>query len=487
VPEDSGADSRADSTARPPRGARTGRPMLWSAIESLSLALVSFAMLAMLARYLDASTFGKAAIALGIVQIACSLAESFFHDAVVQRGDLRDGDIDAAHTASVLIALVLAAGIALNAVLAGPRGLGQDTEIARLALWMAPSILLTGWCAMTIASMRRTLATRELALASAGSRFAAGLLGLLLLSRGFGVWALVVQQNLAALLLFVLLRSMRAPAPRLTTNLSGARRLASFAAVNSVYGLVNTNMSRIFQLLCGLVMPASVVGQVSLALRLVDMLVSVMVTGVARVTMPRLAAALHAGLGVSAGFLSATRNFCIVTMPVLVLMAALAHPLVQLVGHDGWGEAAVLVMWFALAQALRSPTFLSTTLFASLGKPHVNLAVSLIELATLALLTWTLHDPLAWIARLAVVLPLVVWLMQRQAGVGPWQLLRSVRESLFAALVMGAALAWALPSLGWQRLPPILALLAAGLAGTLIYATLASLLLMRRAAPTGQT
>src|SRR4051794_1063545 len=71
----------------PPPGARPSRPMLWSSIESLSLALVSFAMLAMLARYLDASTFGKAAIALGIVQIACSLAESFFHDAVVQRGD----------------------------------------------------------------------------------------------------------------------------------------------------------------------------------------------------------------------------------------------------------------------------------------------------------------------------------------------------------------------------------------------------------------
>jgi hypothetical protein len=52
---------------------------------------------------------------------------------------------------------------------------------------------------------------------------------------------------------------------------------------------------------------------------------------------------------------------------------------------------------------------------------------------------------------------------------------------------MGAALAWGLPSLGWQRLPPILALLGAGAAGALIYAILASLLLMRRATPTGQT
>jgi O-antigen/teichoic acid export membrane protein len=467
--------------------------MLWSSIESLSLALVSFAMLAMLARYLDASTFGKAAIALGIVQIACSLAESFFHDAVVQRGDLHQSDIDAAHTVSVLIGIVLAAAIAVNAALgalAGPSSVGavgQGADVAWLALWMAPSIVLTGWCAMSIASMRRKLATRELALATAGSRFAAGVLGLLLLSRGFGVWALVAQQNLSALLLFVLLRSVRAPAPRLTTNLSGARRLASFAAVNSVHGMLTANMSRIFQLLCGLVMPASLVGQVSLALRLVDMLVSVMVTGVARVTMPRLSAALHVGRGVSEGFLSATRNFCIVTMPVLVLMAALAHPLVQLVGHDGWSEAAVLVMWFALAQALRSPTFLSNTLLASLGKPHVNLCVVVVELATLALLTWLLRDPLVWVARLALVLPLVIYVMQRYAGIGPWQLLRSVRESLFAAIAMGAALAWGIPSLGWDRLPPILAVLAAGLAGTLIYAALASLLLMRRPTSTGQT
>jgi len=74
--------------------------------------------------------------------------------------------------------------------------------------------------------------------------------------------------------------------------------------------------------------------------------------------------------------------------------------------------------------------------------------------------------------------------MWQQAGVGAWQLLRSVSESLLAALAMGAALAWGLPSLGWQRLPPILALLAAGLAGALIYTTLASLLLfVRRTAP----
>lgn len=451
--------------------------MLWSALEALSLATLSFVMLAMLARALDATAFGQAAIALGMVQIACSLAESFFHDAVVQRGDLRAGDVDAAHTCSVLIGLVLAGGIGVYAWIAGL--LGHDRTIAELAAWMAPSIVLTGCSAMSIASMRRRLAMRELAIASAGSRFVAGATGVAMLAAGHGVWALVLQQNLAALLLFVLLRVVRAPLPRLTQRLGGARRLAAFATVNSIYGLVNTNMSRIFQLLCGLVLPVGVVGQVSLALRLVDMLVSVMVTGVARVTMPRLAAALHAGQGVAEGFLAATRKFSIVTMPVLVLMAALAHPIVQLVGRDGWHEAAVFVTWFALAQALRSPTFLSTTLFSSIGRPQLNLAISLVELATLALLTWLLRDPLVWVARLALVLPLVVWLMGRRAGVSLPALLRAVREPFAAALVAGALVASALPWTGRQQLPPLVLLPAAGLAGVVIYAALASLLLRR--------
>lgn len=452
--------------------------MMWSAIEAASLAAVSFVMLALLARYLDATTFGQAALALGIVQIACSFAESFFHDAVVQRGDLRDADVDAAHTSSVLAGLVLAAGI--GAYAAGIGLLGRDARVADLALWMAPSIVVTGWCAMPIAAMRRRLATRELALATTTSRLVAGVVALVLLMRGHGVWALVVHQNLAALLLWLLLRAVGAPAPRLTRALGAARRLAAFAAVNSVYGLLNTNMSRIFQLLCGLVLPASVVGQVSLALRLVDMLVSVMVTGVARVTMPRLAAAMHAGLGVADGFLAATRRFCIVAMPVLVLMAALAHPIVQTVGRDGWHAAAVYVAWFALAQALRSPTFLSTTLFASIGRPSLNLAIAAVELATLALATWLLRDPLVWVARLLVVLPLVLLLMQRRAGVRLGALLGAVRESLAAALLTGALLAFGLPHSGWDRLPPFVSLLAAGAAGTAIYAALAALFLSRR-------
>jgi O-antigen/teichoic acid export membrane protein len=464
-----------------------GRPMLWSSLESLSLAAVSFLVLAMLARYLDAGTFGRAAIALGAVQIACSFVESFFHNAVVQRKDLQPSDIDAAHTGGLLMALVLVVGIGAYGALALWRpddgiGIGIDVGVgaAELALWMTPSVLLTAASAMTIAQLRRQLSMRPLALAMAGSRLVAGVATIVALAQGAGVWAMVLNQNLAALTLLVLLALVREPGvarPRLTRDLSGARRLAAFASWNSASGLLNTNLSRFFQVACGFVLPAAVVGQLALALRIVEMLVAVLVTGVSRVALSRLAAAAHEGRNVGALFIATTRRLCFAMLPVLLLMAVLAEPLVLFIGRAGWQQAAVLVAWFALAQALRSPVFMANTLFLGVGRPRVALFVSVAELASLALMTAVLQSPLAWVARLVVVLPLVLGLLHTRFGIGLPALLRAVRAPFVAALSMGALLHAALSTYAPLSPAPLATLLAGSLAGALIYALVAAALL----------
>ncbi len=475
----------------PGGGRRTGgRPMLWSSLESLSLAVVSFVVLAMLARYLDADSFGRAAIALGVVQIACSFVESFFHNAVVQRKDLQPSDIDAAHTAGLLMATVLAAGIgafgwwALQGQPAGARmgsgmagGIGSGVGAAELALWMVPSVLMSAGSAMAIAQLRRRLSMRPLALAMAGSRLVGGVAAIVALTQGAGVWAMVLNQNLAALALLGLLAAVRAPRARLTRDLSGARRLAGYASWNSASGLLNANMSRLFQVACGFVLPAAVVGQLALALRIVDMLVAVLVTGVARVVFSRLAAAAHEGRDVGSMFIATTRRLCFAMMPVLLLMAVLAEPLVLFIGRAGWEQAAGLVAWFALAQALRSPTFMANTMILGLGRPRIALLVSLAELASLALMTAALRSPLAWVARLAIMLPLVLFILHARFGIELRALLRAVFIPIAAALAMGALLHGAMSMLTPAVHAPLLVLVAGTATGAFLYALVATGLL----------
>jgi O-antigen/teichoic acid export membrane protein len=457
--------------------------MLWSSLESLSLAVVSFAMLAMLARYLDAETFGRAAVALGLVQIACSFVESFFHDAVVQRKDLQPGEVDAAHSSGVLLALLLSGGLAAYVGLTGGRGAGGTAVgVAELALWMAPSLLLSAWSAMSVAQLRRRLSMRQLAVAMAGSRLLAGLVTLVALAQGAGVWAMVLNQNLAALALVLLLAGLRAPSARLTRDLSAAARLGGYAAWNSASGLIFANLSRCFQVACGFLLPPAVVGQISLALRIVDMLVSVMVTGVSRVTLSRLAAAAHGGGDVAPVFVDTSRRLCFVMVPVLVLMALWAEPLVRFIGHGGWGPAARWVAWFALAQALRSPVFLAGTLFLALGRPRLSLAVGLTEVASLALLMLVLQGPVAWAARLFIVMPMVWWLLHSQFGISLRALLRAVSAPFAAALLMGLAVQAGRPWLDRLALAPLGELLLGSVAGLLLYALFVALLLGARQA-----
>lgn len=463
---------------RPPVGGG-GQPMLWSGLESVSLAGVSVLVLAMLARHLDPDDFGRAAIALGVVQIACSFVESVFHNAIVQRKDLQPGEIDAAHSCGLLMAALLVAGIGIvgGFAIAG-RPADAGIGVAELALAMSPSVLLAAASAMAIAQLRRRLAMRSLAIAMIGSRVTAGMAALAALNQGAGVWAVVVNQNLAALVLLALLAAQHAPRAHLTRHLGGVRRLVRYASWNSASSLINANLARFFQVACGFVLPAAVVGQLALALRIVEMLVAVLVTGVSRVSLPQLATAAHEGRDAAALYMRTTRRLCFLMMPALVLVAVLAEPLVRWIARAGWEQAAGLVAWFALAQALRSPTYLAGTLFLGLGHARMALAVSMAELASLALLAALMQSPLAWAARLAIVLPLLFYMLHTRFGIGVGAHLLAVCEPAAAAAAMGALLhGLLLPALATTSPAPFATLVLGTLSGALVYGLVAVQLL----------
>jgi O-antigen/teichoic acid export membrane protein len=446
------------------------RSLLWVGLEALSLSAVSFAVLAALAHTLAPAEFGRAALALSIVQIAASVVEALFNDAIAQRDGLTPRELGAAHACSALLGLALALVVALLALPAFGLGVAGLWSAA-----MAPSVALAALTAVPLAHLRRRLALREVAMVTALSRLASGALALALLAGGAGAWALVAQQNLAALLLLLLLawrghglwRGWAAPV--------AARPLWRFAFWQSACSLLAGNRSRLFQLMCAPVVPAAVLGQLSLALRLVEMLAAMVVTGVARVALVRLSLLAHAQGATASAFVALTRQFSAIATPVFAGVAALALPLVLTVGDTHWQEAAPLVAWFALAQALRSPAHLAPSLFAAHGRPQLNLVVVMVELVALALLVALLHDPLAWAWRLLVVLPLSAICARQVVQVKPRALLDAVAPSFVAALAMGLAMRAAVHPLQQAGLPAPLQLALPAVLGALIYAVVLSL------------
>ena len=399
--------------------APASRSLWWVGIEAVTLSAVSFVVLAALARSLDPEAFGRAATALAIVQIACSVVEALFMDALAQRRDLDEPQRRGAHTLSAGVALAVTLGL----VLWGWVGAGS---VAYWVALMAPSIACTGLTAVPLAMLRRRLALREAALLMGVARVSAGALAIALLAGGAGVWGLVAHQNLSALLLVVALQARGHAVLTGWGPSAPARPLLRFAFVNTLHGVLTSNRARLFQLGSALVMPARVVGELALALRLVEMLAAVVVTGVARAALVHFSEAAYAGRRIGPEFLTLTRRFAALAIPVFAFVAALGVPLVQLVGDRSWLSAAGLVAAFAIAQALRSPVYLGATLFAAQGRPQLNVFIVAVELASLAVLTLWWRDPMAWLGRLAFTLPLTMWLLQRWADVPALALLLSL-------------------------------------------------------------
>ena len=94
----------------------------WSVVEYGGLALISFSSLVVYARFLSASEFGLFSIALSVIELMTVLVGMLFHDALVQRRDLRELHYDTAFTVTLALSAVIvalcwgSASVTVNAV-----------------------------------------------------------------------------------------------------------------------------------------------------------------------------------------------------------------------------------------------------------------------------------------------------------------------------------------------------------------------------------
>jgi hypothetical protein len=88
-----------------------------------------------------------------------------------------------------------------------------------------------------------------------------------------------------------------------------------------------------------------------------------------------------------------------------------------------------------------------------------------------------LQGPVAWAARLFIVMPVVWWLLHSQFGISLRALLRAVSAPFAAALLMGLAVQAGRPWLDRLALAPLGELLLGSAAGLVSYVLFVALLL----------
>ena len=401
---------------------RTANSLLWSAVENGSLAIISFGSLIVFSRLLSASDFGLFSVVSAIAELAGIVVTMLFHDALVQRAEINEYHFDSAFTVGCVISVVL---LAASWALASPfehlvhiRGAGN---VLGCMGFMFPCLAIS---ATIVARQRREFGFKALAIRSLASRVLGGVVGIAAAFWGAGVWSLVFQQVIMALVGSIALWITCDRLPRLRFRFVEFRQLLTFGlfAVGSVF--MAFSIKRLFTIFAGLLLGVSTAGYLNLGFRVVDVFWSISATAVTQVSLPMLAGLQRDPLRMKRAYQRSVEYACLLLYPCFVGIAVTAPELVTIVFGTHWAPVVPCVAALALLVLLQAPRLFTTPVLTAVGRPRdplIGVAVELVFMLTM-IGVFGLHGLMwataLWIACECVQIPVSAWMLRRATGFG---------------------------------------------------------------------
>jgi len=450
------------------------KSLVWTSLESFALSGLSLISLFVFARLLTPTDFGVTAVALAIVQVLTTPVELLFHDALIQRQDLRPGHVNSAFTVSVLLGAALCGSCWL--VAPAVEALLDEPGLAPVLQYMSLSLPAMGFASVVMAMQRRNMHFRSLALRSLIGRAGSAVIALGLAFMGAGLWSLVVQQvllvSLGTLMLWVLATADERP--RFQFEWAATRDLLGFGIASTAMQLAAMMMQRVFMVMVGGFLGSDAAGRLSIAFRGLDMLRDLLTGAVSQIAMPVFSRLSNDRSAVTQAYNRGTELTTLVTFPIFVGLAVCAHEVVSLAFGPQWDSA---VPHFAVVALMTLPFFArlyATAVLKALGHPVAPTVQFLIETAyvLLGMSLFGRHSLVlamtVWVSRLAIGLPIDVWLLARYGAMRVRDQLRGVGVPTVACAVMACvviALSRVMPGLE----QPALRLIPKVVVGALTY------------------
>lgn len=456
----------------PVNRAAAARSAKWSLVENGGMALISIASLIVYAHFLSAAQFGVFSIALAVIELMAVLVSMLFHDALVQRGDVRELHYDTAFTATLMLSGVLTALCwAIGSVLAEP---GEWAAAGPVLAWLSLSLPFTALSATLVARRRRALEFRVLALRQLFGRITGAAIGIALVVLGFGLWGLVVQHVLLIVLGSLVLWVHCADRPRLRFGMREWRELIGFGLASASALLGHFGVKRAFIIVSGFSLGPYGAGLLNLSFRAIDGLWALGWTTVSQIALPVLSAVRSDSGRFRRAFQKASAFACVVLYFGFVLIAATAPELVALLFGPQWEAVAPYVSLLALQVVVQARRVLFQPTLTALGRPRELLISPAAEFVFLAALIAPWGVPSVgwaiglWLARDVLGGSLEAWLVARAEGVRIRELLGTALVPLAAAVVM-FSLVWFCRQLLPEGLAPAVRLALLAASGTVAY------------------
>ena len=418
---------------------RMVRSGAWVAVDNLSAAVFSFLFFVITARFLSPVEFGIAAIALSLTQLIQPAIDSLFHDAIIQKKSLSKADVAAAATFNLAWSCFLA--LALWSFSPAIASLFAVPELATYLPWMGLCFVASGFAAVPSAEARRDMRFRWLAIRTIAGRVLGVAVGLWMLRKGYGVWAVIAQAVLSSVISAILLVAATGlQLGRMSSTV--LRPLLVFSSPLIGTQLLQFGSSRLVTLIIGAGLGPVASGTWNVAFRFIEPFHIMLATMFGQFTLPLLSRRQDEVHALRRYFLVSVRLIALFACPAFVGLALVSPDLIVIFVGEKWAAAAPLTRVVALVTMLILLRQAAEITLTAAGYPkftfYTHAASVLLSTAgtSLGALFGLLPAVIGWSSRAIPFLTINVGFIARRIGIGMWLQFKPAIAPLSACCMM---------------------------------------------------
>ena len=332
---------------------KTLKGPIWSSIERFSVQGVQFIVMIIMARILTPEDYGLVGMLTIFITISQSLIDSGFSQALIRKRDRRQIDNSTVFYFNIAIGTILYLVLFFSAPLIA--NFYHEPQLIPITRVISLSVFINSLVVVQRALLTVEIDFKTQTKASFTAVISSGILGIWMVYDGYGVWAIVAQQlvNLSvnALLLWILSHWR----PSLEYSWTSFRELFNFGSKLAGAGILDTLYKNIYLIIIGKIFKASDLGYYTRAQQFSEFPSSNLTGIIQRVTFPVLCSIQEDNERLKNVYRRFLRLSAFLIFPLMIGLAAVAHPLVILLLKEQWAFTAILLqilcfnmMWYPI-------------------------------------------------------------------------------------------------------------------------------------------
>lgn len=326
----------------------TTKGVFWSLIERFGTQGVQFLVMLVMARLLSPNDYGVVGLLVVFVSIAQAFVDGGFSQALIRKKDRTEIDNSTVFYFNIVVSVVIYLIFYLFAPYVSVfYNMPTLTPFMRV---ICLSIIINAFGVVQRALFNANIDFKAQAKASLIAIVISGAIGISLALRGFGPWALVWQQlsNLIVNTLFLWIYSEWRPL--LAYSWKSFNELFSFGSKLLATSLLNAIYNNIQTIVIGKLYSAKSLGLYSRAAHFADLPSQQFTSVFMRVTFPVLCKVQDDMERLTSVYRRMLRVSAYIVFPLLIGMAAVAHPMIEVFIGKQWIECAYMLQIICFAE-----------------------------------------------------------------------------------------------------------------------------------------